>query len=154
MAESKYGKYVVTDPIPHPKIQESLAHHTQRRDKGYIESWMRPGEGKFLPQQNLAECQMRCVVARQVGVPEPQPFLDAHKHSADELIMFLSTTPDGKLGATVDVQMGEEGEHHVFDQTTVVYAPKGLVHGPIWYSDFEEGRIFYLITLMLQSEYD
>ncbi len=152
--DSKYGKYVITNPIPHPKIQQSLAHHVQRRDKGYLESWMRPGEGKFLPQDDLPECQMRCVVARQLGVPDPQPFLDAHKHSVDELIMFLATTPDGKLGATVEIEMGEEGERHAFDKTTIVYAPKGLVHGPIWYRDFEEGRIFYMITLMLQKEYD
>jgi hypothetical protein len=154
MAETKYGKYVVTDPIPHPRVQGALAHHAQRRDKGYLESWSRPGEGKFLPQDNLSECRMRCVVARQVGLPDPQPFLDAHKHSADELIMFLSTTDDGKLGATVEVQMGEEGECHTFDRTTVIYAPKGLLHGPIWYRDFEEGRVFYMITLMLQAEYD
>ena len=97
---------------------------------------------------------MRCVVARQVGIPDPQPFLDAHKYSADELIMFLSTSDDAKLGATVEIQMGDEGEAHVFDQTTVIYAPKGLVHGPIWYRDFEEGRVFYMITLTLQTEYD
>jgi hypothetical protein len=154
MAETKYGRYVVSNPIPHPRVQEALAHHLQRRDQGYLEGWRRPGEGKFLPQDNLPECRVRCVVARQVGIPDPQPFLEVHKHSADELIMFLSTTDDGKLGATVEVQMGEEGEQHVFDQTTVVYAPKGLLHGPIWYRDFEEGRTFYMITLMLQAEYD
>jgi hypothetical protein len=154
MAASKYGRYVVTNPIPHPRIQDALAHHMQRRDKGYLEGWKRPGEGKFLPKDDLPECQIRCVVARQVGIPDPQPFLEAHKHSVDELIMFLSTTADGKLGATVDVQMGEEGEHHVFDQTTVVYAPKGLVDGPIGYREFEKGRVFYMITVLLQPEYD
>jgi hypothetical protein len=154
MVKSKYGKYVVTDPVPHPKVQASLAHHILRRDKGYLEGWSRPGEGRYLPQDDLPECQIRCMVARQVGLPEPQPFLDAHKHSTDEIIMFLSTTPDGKLGTTVDIEMGEEREHHTFDKTTVVYCPKGFVHGPIWYSDFEEGRIFYLITFMLQPEYD
>ena len=115
MAETKYGKYVVTNPIPHSKTQQDLAHHVKRRDKGYLEGWMRPGEGRYLPQVNLPECQMRVMVARQLGLPDPQPFLDAHKHGADELIMFLSTTPDGKLGATVDIEMGEEGEHHLFD---------------------------------------
>jgi hypothetical protein len=28
------------------------------------------------------------------------------------------------------------------------------MHGPIWYRNFEEGKVFYLITLMLQPEYD
>lgn len=154
MAESKYGQYVVTNPIPHSRTRNPLAHHAPRKDKGYLEGWKRPGEGKFLPTDNLPECQIRCMIGRQVGLPDPQPFLEAHEHAVDEVIMFLSTTDDGKLGATVDIQMGEEGEHHVFDQTTVVYAPKGLVHGPIWYRDFEEGRVFYLITLLLQREYD
>jgi len=154
MDVTKYGKYVVTNPIPHPKIQASLAHHNQRRDKGYLEGWKRPGEGRFLPQDTLPECQMRCVVARQVGLPDPQPFLDAHKHSSDEIIMFLATTPDGKLGAAVDIEMGEEGEVHTFDKTTIVYVPKGLTHGPIWYRNFEENRVFYMITVMLQPEYD
>ncbi len=154
MEESKYGKYIVTNPVPHPKIQPDLAHHIKRHDKGYLEGWMRRGEGRYLPQDNLPECQMRVMVARQLGLPDPQPFLDAHKHGADELIMFLSTAPDGKLGATVDIEMGEEGEHHVFCETTIIYVPKGLVHGPIWYKDFEEDKVFYLITIMLQAEYD
>jgi hypothetical protein len=68
--------------------------------------------------------------------------------------MFLSTTPDGKLGATIDIEMGEEGEHHLFDRTTTIYVPKGLMHGPIWYNDFEDGRVFYMITIMLQAQYD
>jgi hypothetical protein len=59
MADTKYGKYVVTNPIPHPRFQEDLAHHVKRRDIGYLESWKRPGEGKFLPQADLPECQMR-----------------------------------------------------------------------------------------------
>jgi hypothetical protein len=154
MIETQYGKYVVTNPVPHPKVQAALAHHVQRRDKGYLEGWKRPGEGRFLPQDTLPDCQIRCMIARQVGLPDPQPFLDAHKHSADEIIMFLSTTPDGTLGADVDIEMGEEREHHKFNKTTVVYVPKGLMHGPIWYSNFEEGRVFYMITIMLQAEYD
>ncbi|HVN97994.1 MAG TPA: hypothetical protein VMT62_16310 [Syntrophorhabdaceae bacterium] len=154
MEESKYSKYVVSEPKPHPKVQPELAHHTKRRDKGYLEGWMRPAEGQFLPTEALGDCRIRCVIARQLGLPDPQPFLDAHTHGADEIIMFLSTTPDGTLGADVDIQMGEEGEHHKFNKTTVVYAPKGLLHGPIWYSNFEEGRVFYLITIMLQAEYD
>jgi hypothetical protein len=57
-------------------------------------------------------------------------------------------------GADVNIEMGEEREHHKFNKTTVAYAPKGLIHGPIWYSNFGEGKVFYMITIMLQAEYD
>lgn len=158
MKESKYGKYVVTNPIPHskPETIEPLPYHNhvQRRDKGFLEAWKRQGEGKFLPQDYLPECQIRCFIARQVGVPDPQPFLEAHKHTVDELIMFLATNTDGKLGAKVDIELGVEGERHTFDKTTVVYAPKGLLHGPIWYRNYEEGSVFYMITVLLQAEYN
>jgi hypothetical protein len=154
MKATKYGKYVVTNPVPHPKIQTSIAHHNQRHDKAYLEGWKRPGEGRYLPQDNIPDCQIRCVIARQLGVPDPQPFLDAHKHSVEEIIMFLSTAPDDMLGADVDIEMGEERETHSFNKSTVVYVPKGLVHGPIWYRNFNEGSVFYLITIMLQPEYD
>jgi len=153
MAETKYGKYVVTNPVPHSP-NASLAHHNPRRDKGYLEGGSRPGEGRFLPKDTLPECSVRCIIGRQVGLPDPQPFIDAHKHSVDEIIIFLSTTPDGRLGADVDIEMGDEGEKHTFNKTTVVYVPKGLIHAPIWYRNFEENKVFYLITLLLQPEYD
>ncbi len=37
MASTKYGRYIITNPIPHPSIQEALAHHVQRHDRGYQE---------------------------------------------------------------------------------------------------------------------
>jgi hypothetical protein len=153
MTETKYGKYVVTNPLKF-KPNTGLAHHTPRRDKGYLEAGSRPGEGKFLPQDTLPDCQVRCMVSRQLGVPDPQPFIDAHSHAADEVIMFLSMTPDGTLGAEVEIEMGDEGEKHAFDKTTVIYVPAGLTHAPIWYRNFEEGRVFYMITLLLRPDYD
>jgi hypothetical protein len=50
--------------------------------------------------------------------------------------------------------MGEEGEKYTFDETTVIYIPAGLTHGPMWYSSpFKEGKEFYLIAYLNQPDY-
>jgi hypothetical protein len=58
---------------------------------------------------------------------------DPHVHPYDEILLFVGCDPDHPeyLGAEIEIGMGEELEKHVFDTSTVVVAPKNLVHCPI-----------------------
>lgn len=58
---------------------------------------------------------------------------DPHVHPYDEVLLFAGTDPAHPeyLGAEIEIAMGEEQEKHVFDQPTLVIAPKGLVHCPL-----------------------
>ena len=153
MAETKYGKYIVTKPVTMPVPPGArLAFHgpgfNERRGPS------RPGSGVFLNGDAVPGCPLYCAIQRTWEVPQPQPFLYAHKHDdADEVILFVATGPDADLGTNVTFEMGEEGEKHVFSETTAVYVPKGVTHGPIWYSPFKDNREFYLITFLMLPQY-
>jgi hypothetical protein len=151
MAETKYGKYVVTKPVIMPQ-DAAIAHHPDFDPHGGKPP--RPGSGVYLSGDIVPGCPSYCGIQRTSDVPPKQPFIVAHKHDdADEYIFFVAAGPDAELGTTVIIELGEEGEKHSFSETTVVYVPKGLVHCPIWYSPFREGKEFYLIALLMQPNY-
>ena len=151
MAETKYGKYIVTKPVNMP-AGARLAFHTDTFHKSGPPS--SPGSGVYLNEDAVPGCPIYCAIQRTSEVPEPQPFLEAHKHDeTDEIILFVAAGPDADLGTNVTFEMGEEGEKHTFSETTAIYIPKGITHGPIWYSPFKEGKEFYLIAFLMQSQY-
>lgn len=55
-----------------------------------------------------------------------------HMHPYGECLVFggLDYDHPNDLGAEIEIAMGEEGEKHVFNTTTVVVAPAGFVHSP------------------------
>jgi len=151
MAETKYGKYIITNPM-NVMPEENLAHHPDFDPTGGRPP--RPGQGVFLSGDTIPGCPYYCAIQRTSEVPPKQPFITAHKHDdADEIIMFVAAGPDADLGTNVTIEMGEEGEKHTFNETTMVYAPKGVTHCPIWYSPFKEGKEFYLIAFLMQPYY-
>ena len=160
MAETKYGKYIRTKPVNVPP-RGRLAFHSDTFNKGIREADReerpapRPGSGIYLNVNAFPECPVYVSLQRTSEAPPNQPFLLAHKHEdVDEIIMFVAAGPDAELGTTVTFHMGEEGEKHTFHETTVIYAPAGVTHGPMFYSSpFKEGKEFYLIVYLNQPDY-
>ncbi len=160
MAEMKYGKYVRTGPVNVPP-RGKLAFHSESFNEGINRGEVkeRPaapsGSGVYLNADAFAECPYYVSIQRTAEAPPNQPFLLKHKHEdVDEVVMFVAAGPDADLGTTVTFEMGEEGEKHIFNETTVIYIPAGLTHGPMFYSSpFKEGKQFYLIVWLNQADY-
>jgi hypothetical protein len=57
----------------------------------------------------------------------------AHTSPAGEILLFTGLDYDhpGGLGAEIEIEMGPEGEKHVFNTPTIVIAPAGFPHGPL-----------------------
>ena len=157
MAETKYGKYIRTKPVNVPP-RGRLAFHSDSFNEGVTAETRpagRPGSGVYLNSDAFPECPVYVSLQRTSEAPANQPFLLAHKHDdVDEIIMFVAAGPDADLGTTVTFYMGDEGEEHKFSETTVIYAPAGVTHGPMFYSSpFKEGKEFYLIVYLNQPDY-
>ena len=157
MAETKYGKYIRTKPVNVPP-RGRLAFHSDDFNEGVTAEKRpapRPGSGIYLNSDAFSECPVYVSLQRTSEAPANQPFLLAHKHEdIDEIIMFVAAGPDAELGTTVTFYMGDEGEKHTFHETTVIYAPAGITHGPMFYeSPFTEGKEFYLIVYLNQPDY-
>jgi hypothetical protein len=144
MMESKYERYFLNNP-KHLGIGE-LAYHDKIKERN--------AEGLvYLSSEIIPETEVYSVMNRSWGVPNPQPYIQAHTHDVDELIYFLALNPDGILGADVEIDMGDEAEKHIVKHNSLIFVPKGLKHGPIYYWNFQEGRQFYMVVVLLKPSY-
>lgn len=112
MAESKYGKYFLTEPIEIGPMLHICG------EEGCI--------GAQFPGFPI-EMQLLCL-----SKPGPM-ILKPHAHSVDELFFIFGGNPLNyfEFGAEIEIMMGEEQERHIVDKTTIIYIPKGVVHCPI-----------------------
>jgi hypothetical protein len=71
-------------------------------------------------------------------------------HPYDEVLVFAPYDPSDDildLGAVVSIEIGEEGELHVFDESTAVVIPKGVPHGPVEIRRLDKPIVHYLVGL-------
>jgi uncharacterized RmlC-like cupin family protein len=66
--------------------------------------------------------------------PENAPFPahPPHVHDSAEFLIHIGTNPDDpyELGAEVELCMGKEMERHVITRPSIIFLPKGFIHGP------------------------
>ena len=89
-----------------------------------IKSVMIPGSNFYLFHWVLPSSS-----PQMQNIPQFHP---PHIHKDAELLFHIGTNPDdpGDLGAEVEIYMGEEMERYVFNRSTVVFIPAGVVHSP------------------------
>jgi hypothetical protein len=114
MAESKYGKYIIREPLE--KGMAPMLHICG--EEGCIGAVF----GNF-----PVEVQLLCI-SQPIAFPHP-----AHAHDADEIFFIFGSNPLNyyDFDAEIEIHLGEEGEKHIVNTTSIIFMPKGLVHGPI-----------------------
>ena len=67
-----------------------------------------------------------------------------HTHKDMELLVMLGSDPahPKDLGCEIEFSMGPEMEKHVIRESTLVYVPANLVHGPVRFRNFRKPFIF------------
>jgi len=86
-----------------------------------------------------------------------EPFLmeePPHAHAHDQLALFFGGDPTdiGDFGAEIEVCLGEEGETHVIDSTSILYIPKWLIHRGINFKRVDKPISFF--NIFLAPEYE
>lgn len=124
---SKYGKYV----IKKPRLLTEMAHH----DFTDVSGITFPDE-VFLDKHLVPDSDSWLDIMWIWEIPNPPDLLGAHAHPFDELVLLIGSNPrDTKDFGDSEIEwfMGEgaEAERFVIDTTTLIYVPKGLVHGPM-----------------------
>lgn len=128
MTESKYGKYIIRNPIVPP----GMGHHPE-----------------------ITAPVVQCTGDKELsGAPfsinfdfitEPFTMIArAHAHAYDQFLFFLGGNPAdmGDFGAEVELCLGEEQEKQLITTTSAVHIPKGLIHGPLIYRRVDRPIIF------------
>jgi len=135
MAETKYGKYIVREPLE--KGTAPMLHICGE-----------PGcEGTRFGNFPV-EVQLLCI-SEPVTFPH-QP----HTHDADEIFFIFGSDPGNyyDFDAEIEICFGPEREKHIVNSTSIVYMPKGLLHGPIAIT--KVGKPFQWMHVLFTSKYD
>ena len=122
MTETRYGKYVVKKPSRY-----TLVHGVEAPKE---EVTGRTPSNIFMDRDLVPESDKHVAVMRFQDVPHPNPFIKAHAHPYDEILMFMGHDPKDVeyLGAEIELYLGEEMEMHLLATSTTIYLPKGLKH--------------------------
>jgi hypothetical protein len=135
MTESKYGKYLLTNPIgrtPHTKVVAPML--------------IMAGE-KHWPGARLS--------LRMNTITEPFEMVNKpHFHPYDAYMGFIGgdTQNFGEFDAEVELALGEEMEVQHINRTTIVYVPKGLYHCPLVFKRVDKPIVF--MHIFPESEYE
>ena len=134
MAESKYGKYMVT--IPFHKTPAGPLFAVGAQEMGGLELHV------------IYACGYNTGITGMSRKP--------HVHKYDEAVFFIGTDPMhlDELGAEVEISIGEEGkeEKHTFDKPTVLVAPAGLYHCPIVTKRLDKPYVCMAVSLTGERE--
>jgi hypothetical protein len=115
LAETKYGKYIIREPLEKGRVAPSL-HICAEDDCA----------GAKFPNFPI-ECQLLCITKPATMISEP------HAHDVDEIFFLFGGNPMNyfDFGAEIEIFLGEEGESHIINTTSIIYVPKGLIHCPV-----------------------
>lgn len=133
MAETKYGKYFIENPII----------------KGEFVKYRLYGQGSKYGLEGMENYWLRwnCIT-------QPMSREKPHVHDFDEIFHFFGADASDitDFQAEVELYVGEEGEKHVITCPTIIYMPAGLMHCPLNYKVVEKPIIF--INLAFTKEYE
>jgi hypothetical protein len=129
--ETKYGKYLVTEP--------------RGKDTGAFPRWILYGGRDF----GGAEFSMRIHY-----LAEPYFMIkEAHSHDFDQfyLICGADFAHPWDFQAEIEFYLGKEEEKHIITAPTAVHVPKGMIHGPLNFKKIDRPILF--IDSLLSAEY-
>ena len=117
MAESKYGKYIVTE-LKTPDFPAEFVARYKEFAKRIL--WMDSNvvEGAF---------QMNC----SWYLHPYQHATEAHTHDSDEIIGFFSSDPDNPYELDGEVEFWIEDEKFLITKTAMIFIPAGMKHCPL-----------------------
>jgi hypothetical protein len=118
MAESKYGKHIVTElkvPEDKKKIAEFYATYARRilwMDENVVEGAFHMNTAWFINASTTTE-------------NEP------HVHNSDEIIGFFGNNADDPYDLGGEVEIWLEDEKHILTKSSLLFIPAGMKHCPL-----------------------
>jgi hypothetical protein len=130
VADSKYGKYIITEMKS--SLTEAAWTHPVRNAEGGKDGRVLWLDSEVLPGAFYLETVWAYPRAADEPFNKyPQTIAEAHVHDFDEVLCFFGTNfaDPHQLGAEVAFWLGEE--EHLITKSAVIFIPKGLRHCPL-----------------------
>ncbi|MFP3974781.1 MAG: hypothetical protein ACLFVK_00980 [Dehalococcoidia bacterium] len=118
MAESKYGKYIVTElqmPESKQRIDATYSQYARRilwLDNNVIEGAFHMNTAWYLKPSTTTESK-------------------AHTHDTDEIIGFFGSNPDAPYDLGGEIEIWLEDEKHILTKSCLIFVPAGMQHCPL-----------------------
>ena len=118
MAESKYGKLIVTElkmPEEKKKIAPQYSTYATRilwMDDNVVDGAFHMNTAWYLKPSSTLESH-------------------AHTHDTDEIIGFFGNNPDDPYDLGGEVEIWLEDEKHTITQSCMIFVPAGMKHCPL-----------------------
>ena len=127
MTTSKYGEYFIKEPLSMGRFAPNLRYTSEFADTNFTLRWHYI-TGPFIMEET------------------------PHSHDFDQFSFFIGGNPMDirEFDAEVELSMGDDGEKHVINATTVIYVPRGLVHGPLNFKVVSKPIMFMNVPLTSQ----
>ena len=144
MAESKYGKYIITELTEDIQLPGFRAGERGMLGQGEVDGKRRFMEHVFWLDSNVIPGafygeavwfwpQGARPVIKEVSPEEARknPVLAPHSHPFPELLSYYGTNMDGPSDLGGEVEFWLEDEQYVFDKSFCVYIPANVKHCPL-----------------------
>lgn len=143
MAESKYGKYIISDPViavPNGSMVEGVKGVTFPKEI-------------FMGTDLVKGCPTLVDIGWCFTIPDPDPFEPAHSHDFDTVACFIGSDPKNPscLGAVLEMQLGDE--KHMLTKTSVIFIPKGLNHCPVIHRSLDRPYLQIVFAVSEKEKY-
>ena len=135
MAQSKYGKYIVTTPIREVGAGMKVKGITIPT-RTYMSNKLVPGCNTYIEVSWIYE------------MPEPSLVIPAfHSHPYNEITLLMGSDPHNPedLGAEIESYMGDEKV--TSQKTTATFIPKHVEHGHLMWKSFKRPHMMMSIML-------
>jgi hypothetical protein len=120
MAESIYGKYIITELKAPETTPEAAAQYAE-----FATRVLRM-DGSIIP----GSFQMSCSWYHHPNT-SPSNQLDPHVHDCDEILGFFGADSEVPHDLGGEVEFWLEGEQHIITKSCLIFIPKGMKHCPL-----------------------
>jgi hypothetical protein len=118
MADSKYGKYIVTE-LKIPEEKQKIAAAYSKFANRIL--WM---------DENVVEGAFHMNTAWYLKA-SPTVEDTPHVHDTDEIIGFFGSNPDDPYDLGGEIEIWLEDEKHIITRTAMLFVPAGMKHCPL-----------------------
>jgi hypothetical protein len=129
--DDNYGKYIITEPVYRENV------HTRQGPLGPVLLYM--------CNDVLKGANLYIDYLWMFGIPEPHIF--EHEHDFDEVVVHIGGNPDSPEDLGAEVKILVDGQPLVFTQTTALYIPRGVKHGPLTWNRVDRPHLQMPIVL-------
>ncbi len=126
MAETKYGKYIVSEYLTD---EEKIARGRtpDKRQEGVAF----PRGLVWLDEKIVKDAFYMEVVLIEPGAAIKEDWVKPHTHDRDEIIGFIGTSIQNPKSLNGHIELWLEDEKYVIENTCLVFVPKGMKHCPL-----------------------